>query len=187
MRAAQTQSLLAAIGKLRPRERDDIFGRIGEGDVRQAEDALPVTWLPMSLHMRISDHLRDVVGPTRNVAVWRDAMLQAFERPFLRGFVMMSVAVFGLTPGGLLRRADRVYEHITRELGTVHFEPDGPRSGSVELRGFPASRYRFICYVEGLAGCLSATISLCGARERVFVTRRDEAGSASYRVSWHLP
>jgi len=184
MRAAQTQSLLAAIGSLPRRERDDILGRIGEADVRQAQAVLPVFWLPMSLHMRISDHLRDVVGPERNVAVWHDTMLRAFDRPFLRGFVTMTVSIFGLTPGGLFRRADKMYKHITRELGSVRFEPNGLRSGTLKLQGFPASRYRFVCYVEGLAGCLSATISVCGARDRVLVTSSDEAGNASYQVSW---
>lgn len=184
MRAAQTQSLLAAIGRLPPQERDEILRRIGEADVERAEGALPIAWLPMSLHMNVSDHVRDVVGPERNVAVWRDAMLRTYERPFLRGFVSMTVSIFGLTPDGLFRRGDRIYEHITRALGAVRFEPIGPRSGSVELQGFPASRYRFICYIEGLAGCLAATIALCGEQDRVLVMRSDDTGNASYRVSW---
>ncbi len=184
MRAAQTQSLLAAIGRLSPRERDEVLGRIGAASLQQAESALALGWLPMSLHMRISDHLRDVVGAERNVNVWRDTMLRSFERPFLKSFVSMTVSIFGLTPGGLFRRADRVYEHITRGLGVLRFEPTGPRSGNVELTGFPASRYRFVCYVEGLEGCLGATIAVCGARDQVTVTHVDDVGDASYRVSW---
>lgn len=184
MRAAQTQSLLAAIERLALGDRGEVLKRVGPADLQAASSALPIGWLPMSLHMRISDHLRDVVGPERNVDVWQDAMATAFERAFLKSFVTMTVSIFGLSPGGLFRRADKIYEHVTRDLGAIRFEPRGDHAGVVSLRGFPASRYRFICYVEGLTGCLAATIQLHGLTPHVTVIERDDLGDVRYDVAW---
>jgi hypothetical protein len=184
MRAAQTHSVLATIRRLDAPERDEILSRIGEANLRRAQDALQVAWLPMALHMLISDHVRDVIGPERNVVFWRDAMSAAFQRPFLKSFVAMTVSLFGLTPAGLLRRVDGVYTHVTRELGAMRYEPVDERSGRAVLTGFPARSFRFICYVEGLQGCLAATIVIGGGSPHVAVAAHDEQGNVSYDVSW---
>jgi hypothetical protein len=53
------------------------------------------------------------------------------------------------------------------------------------LRGFPADRYRFECYVEGLQGCIEAALPLARARGEVRVVDRAPArGDVRYRVSW---
>lgn len=184
MRAAQTHSVVATIRRLPAPDRDEILRRIGPESLRRAEDALAVSWLPMSLHMLICDHVRDVVGPERNVLFWRDAMQAAFERPFLKSFVSMTVSLFGLTPSGLLRRVDGVYHHVTRELGAMRYEPKSESSGRAVLTGFPAKQFRFICYVEGLQGCLDASIAIGGGRGHVEVASHDERGNATYDLRW---
>jgi hypothetical protein len=186
MRAAQTQSLLHTLGRLPSADRTEIMKRIGSSAVERAKGVLPVSFLPMSLHMHISDCVRDVVGPERNVAVWRDAMVTSFSRPFLKSFVAMTVSLFGVTPAGLLKRGDRVYEHITRRLGTLRFEavPDLEHEGLIKLQGFPADRYRFVCYVEGLAGCLEAILDVCRTPGGVRVLDQHPRGDVTYAVQW---
>ncbi len=113
-------------------------------------------------------------------------MAASFDRPLLKGFVQMSTNLFGLTPLSLLRQGDRIYGQITRDLGALGFEARGSGSaGDMTLRGFPADRYRFVCFVEGLQGCIAACFPLAGGRGEVIVEDRDEArGAVRYRLRW---
>ena len=53
------------------------------------------------------------------------------------------------------------------------------------LRGFPAKDFRFICYIEGLAGCLESTIAITRAIGEVTPLDADEKrGDVAYRVKW---
>jgi hypothetical protein len=167
-------------------DKTEIVARIGGAAIERVKGTLPVLFLPMSLHMHISDCIRDVVGPERNVEIWRETMVTSFGRPFLKSFVAMTISIFGVTPTGLLNRAENVYEHITRRTGRLSFTPSASsdREGRMDLRGFPADRYRFICYVEGLAGCLEATLDICKTPGTVRVLEHDPKGDVTYGIAW---
>lgn len=184
MRAAQTQSLLAAVERLPSADRTKILSAVGPDGIARASAALPLAWLPMSLHMHISDCVRDVVGPERNVEIWRATMTHAFDRPLLRSFVEMTTRIFGVTPAALFKRGDKVYELITKRVGTFSCSSAGPGSARLTLVGFPAHRYRFICYVEGLAGCLAAVLDLCKCPGSVTVVDHDATGRVVYEAVW---
>ncbi|NUP06773.1 MAG: hypothetical protein HOW73_12025 [Polyangiaceae bacterium] len=184
IRAALTQSLLAALRRLPSGEGKRILQAIPAHDIEEATAALAIGWLPMSLHMRISDAIRDAVGPERNVEVWRWTMRDAFGRPLLKSFVALTTGIFGVTPRALFRRAEKLNELITRSCGTFSYEEENERGGTLTLTGFPAHRYRFICYVEGLAGCLEAAVDLGRMPGTVQVEQVAPEGTARYRVRW---
>ncbi len=184
MRAGHTQSLLASVRRLPQSERASILEATGSG-VADIDGAIALSWLPMTLHMKLSDALRDVVGAERNQRIWRSTMDASYERPLLRGFVTAAVDLFGATPLALFRQAKRIYGQLTRGLGDLTFEPSAVGSGMVQLRAFPAKEFRFVCYIEGLAGCLESTIAIARAVGEVTVVDVDESrGDVSYRVKW---
>ncbi len=184
IRAAQTQSLLAAVRRLPPPDGNRILEAIGPRDIDEAKEPLPVAWVPMALHMRISDAIRDVVGPERNVEVWREAMRHSFDRPILKSFVALTIGIFGVTPRGLIHRADKLNELITRGCGDFSITDEGEREAILTLTGFPADRFRFVCYVEGLAGCIEATLDVSRAVGTVHVEEVHPEGTARYRIRW---
>lgn len=186
IRAIQTQLLLRTVERLPSADRDAVRSQVGAAALAEVDAPLPVAWHPMSLHMLLSDAIRDVIGSERNVAIWADTMAACFDRPLLRGFIAMSTSLFGASPVSLLRQSDRIYIQITRDLGALRFRADASdASGEITLRGFPARRYRFMCYVEGLMGCLQASFPLAGAEGTVDVIDLDEArGAVSYGVRW---
>lgn len=185
MRAAQTQSLLAAVRRLPSNERSEVLAQLRSDTVPEIESGVAVAWLPMSIHMELSDALRATVGPTRNVEIWRRTMTASFDRPFLRGFVRMTTSLLGLSPLSLFRRAESIYGHVTRDVGSIHFESTGKSEGVVELRGYPARELSFPCYVEGLQGCLLACFDVCRTDGRVTVHDQDDrAGEATYHLIW---
>ncbi len=184
MRAAQTQSLLVAISRMAAAEREEIFRRFGTTSLDEAKAALPLSWLPMTLHMKLSDALRDVGGPDAVVRGFRQAMAATFDRPILRSFVSMTTGIFGMTPHGLLVRVDRVYEQMTKNLGELAYVSQGPNAGEVTLTGFPAREFSFDCYVDGLQGCLLAGLDVWKVRGEVTVLSRSAAGSVTYQLRW---
>lgn len=184
IRAVQCHSLLRAVRKLPVPERDEIFRRLGPSVLERLESLLPVAWAPMALHMYLSDIVRDVVGPERNVAVWRTTMASTLERPLFKGFVRMTADLFGITPSSFLRQGERIYDHLTKDLGYVRAWAE-VTSGCVELYAFPADRFQFICYVEGLWGCVEATVALSPVPCSVRVRDMDEKkGNVSYVLCW---
>lgn len=185
MRAAQSQSLLATVKRLPASERDAILRRTGVHTIEAIAGTLAVSWVSMTHHMRLSCAIRDELGSERNVELWQKTMVQSFDRPFLRGFISMTTSLLGVSPTSILKRGGSMYEHITRDVGAMRWEPSGEREGDATLSGFPADRYDFSCYVEGLHGCLQATLNICNARGTVAVSRRDDArGDVRYRLVW---
>lgn len=161
IRATQCKALLATVRGQPGAIRDEVLGRLAPDDLEWIDGSLGLGWASMALHMRLSDAIRDVVGPERNVELWRTTMGAVFASPVLRGFVDLTTGLFGLSPIALLRRSETVYDHITRQLGKLTFEDRGPDACAITLKGFPSGTYRFICYVEGLTGCLAACFDVC--------------------------
>jgi hypothetical protein len=186
MRCAVTQMLLGGVDRLPPIERDAIRARVGGAELRITSEALPIAWGPMARHMRLTVAIRETVGSARNVELWTETMAALFERPILRSFVQMSTSLFGVTPRALLRQTDRFYAQLTRDIGELVCSGDPTeRSGEVMLRGFPAERFDFPCYAEGMQGCLAAVLPLTRARGQVSLAAMDEArGEARLRMEW---
>lgn len=184
IRAIQSQSLLRAVRSLRAGERNEILGRFGPANVEIVEAAFPVSWNSMALHMHLSDIVREIIGPERNIEIWRTTMAWSLERPLFKGFVRMTADLFGVSPASFLRQGERIYDHLTRGLGRVKSWGEG-RNGYIELRQFPADLFQFMCYVEGLAGCIQATVELAGVPYSLKIRDADERrGNVDYWLAW---
>ena len=185
MRGAMTRALLDCVRKLRPADRDRVLARAGDG-VMAIDAATALEWIPMRTHMGLSESLFAVVGVTRGIDVWRDAMLLSLDRPILRTFVKMSTNLFGVTPSSILRQTERLYPYLTRGIGSAAFVPGPtPRGGHFLLKAFPSAQFDFPCYVNGLQGCIEAAFALCKQHSYVRVAERDEGqGTVTYALRW---
>jgi hypothetical protein len=185
IRAAQSQSLLAAAERLGPSERHLVFDRTGPTALEAIRSPLPISWVSMAHHMKLAVSIHGVLGRRRNIDLWQRTMVDAFRRPFLRGFVNMTTSLLGLRPSSLLKRSGTMYEHVTRNVGVVSFELQSEREGEAELRGFPAAEFDFACYVDGLQGCIEATFTICNTAGRVDVIETiEQRGDVRYHIAW---
>ena len=186
IRAAQTQSLLTAISRLGLAERTKIMALVDPRATEAILAELPMAWVPMHQHMHVSDAAREVLGSQGLVRLFRETMLSSFDRPLLRTFLTMTFGIFGVTPGGLIKRSNKIYEHVTRELGTLSMATVEDARARLTLVGFPADQFSFDCYVDGLAGCLEATLAFARAEHgQVRVVAQENAtGKVTYELSW---
>jgi len=65
MCAIQTQLLLRSVERLPAADVAAVGSICGRPALERVDAILAVSWHPMSLHMRISDATRDVIGPPR--------------------------------------------------------------------------------------------------------------------------
>jgi hypothetical protein len=186
MRATHTKSLLRSARKLPPKEQRQILATIGDEAAEKIDDAIAVGWLPMTLHMLLSDTIRAEIGSERNIQLWRETMTETYDRVLLRGFIDASVGLFGLTPASLFRQGPYIYRQLTRGLGdlTVETEPDS-ESGSIHLLGFPAKEFDLVCYSEGLIGCLESSITRGRGKGSITLTDiQAKTGDLHFHAVW---
>ncbi len=184
IRAMQTRSVLAVVRGLAPTERDTILDKSGRTMVAELDRTIAMAWFSMESHMRLSDCAREVLEKDRFVDLFEAAMLSSWSSPLLNGFVKMSTTLLGLTPSSLIQRAGYVYPYVTKNLGTLTAQCS-PREATVILRGFPANKFNFQCYVDGTLGCLRSLFPLTQSRGAVEVRDLDlRAGDVTYKLSW---
>ena len=98
MRAAQSQSLLAAVRRLPEKDLRAVLAGTAKETVPTIEETFALAWLPMRIHMDLSDAVRDTIGPDRSLELWRTTMTTSFQRPLLKNFLRMTTNLLGVTP-----------------------------------------------------------------------------------------
>lgn len=184
MRSVFGDSLLRQVAALDASERDAILDRIGASTLEHYRRAKAIGWSPMTLHMDVSDCIRAVIGPRRNVELWCETMADLTRRPMLSGFLRHVGARLGVGPGTLYRQNARLWKYLCRNVGTLRAEV-GTNETTVELTEFPAADHHFPCFVEGLNGCLQGLVAGLGVKPEVDVVSVDlDAGDVRYDITW---
>ncbi len=186
MRATHTKSLLRSVRKLLTNEQTQILSAFGAEGAEKIDATIGVGWLPMTLHMKLSDAIRAVIGSSRNIQIWRETMTETYDRVLLRGFIDASVDLFGLTPASLFRQGPYIYRQLTRGLGELTVEEqDDKESSIVSLAGFPSHDFDLVCYSEGLIGCLESSITRGRGKGTVTLIDFDqERGDLRFHAVW---
>jgi hypothetical protein len=184
IRAAMTQSLLTATRKLSTREANEVLAALEPAEVERIEQAIAVAFLPMSLHVKLSETLYDTAGSARFIAISRAVVASALKRPLFTGFVDMTARLFGTGPMQLLGQGPRLYDLSTRDLGRIEFEPRTPSECIIRLEDFPSRQFRFEVFVLGVQGATHSLVDLFRMEAEVEVIARDApAGRAELRVA----
>ncbi len=184
MRSAFGPALLGQVEGLERSERDAVLARVSASTREHYERAMAISWTDMDVHMELSDAIRDVIGPERNVSLWAEAMAELANRPLLSGFVRHLGARFGVDPGSIYVQTARLWQHLCRGVGQLEAVVDG-RSATAKLRGFPVADHQFICFVEGTHGCFLGIVRPLQAKPQVERVAVDlEGGNVTYRIEW---
>lgn len=184
IRAMQTRSLLGAVRALPVSERQVCLASVEGAIAAQIDRSIAMSWMPMELHMKLSDATRAVIGQQRFIDLFEQTMMSSWSSPLLNGFVKMSTTLLGVTPSSLIQRTPYVYSHVTQNLGSMEAEHSSHHA-SIRLRGFPANLYDFQCYVDGTRGCLRSLYPLTHSVGTVEVSDVDlRRGDCLYDLRW---
>lgn len=184
MRSAFGEALLGQVKALEAAERDAIVHGLAEETREHYRRAKAIGWSPMTLHMDVSDNIRAVIGPRRNVELWAETMADLTRRPMLSGFLRHVGVRLGLGPGTLYRQTARLWTYLCRNVGLLSAEV-GSDETMVDLVDFPAREHSFPCFVEGLDGCLRGLLAGIDITPHVeVVSVEPQSGCARYHITW---
>ncbi len=186
IRAAVTQALLRSfVSAASEEELAQLTAAMGGAEVLEdIRGATAFAWTEVSQHMRLAQTVAAAFGSVRTVACWRGALGDTAQRAILRTFVGMAATLFGSSPHALASQADRLYRHLTEDLGELTGVRESDHRHRIELRGFPAHVWPLTVHRGGLQGGLEAMLDVCEAHGGVTVDRVDPVGEADLTIWW---
>jgi hypothetical protein len=186
IRAAVTQALLRSFERTASEdELAQVTLTLGGAEVLEdIRGATAFAWTDVALHMRLAQTVAASFGSVRTVACWRGALGDTAQRAILRTFVGMAATLFGSTPHALASQADRLYRHLTEDLGELTAVRESEHRHRIELRGFPAHVWPPTVHLGGLQGGLEAMLDVYKAHGGVTVDRVDPVGEADLTIWW---
>jgi hypothetical protein len=137
VRARYLHQWLAAVAREDDPWRARFFAGLAPGDREAIEGASRVAWVPVDLHVRLSEVLHDAFGAARAHEYYRRAFARSLREPPFDALVRTGLRVLGVTPASFLRWAARGWQLSFRDSGDVHGEVLGENSGRLVYRDLP--------------------------------------------------
>jgi hypothetical protein len=101
------------------------------------ESASRLAWLPVAVHVELSDILERAYGPLRAHAYYRRAFAKSLSGPFLGPLVRTATHILGVSPAAFVRWAGRAYEAGFKNSGRIVGEVLGPGRGRLVYQDLP--------------------------------------------------
>jgi len=182
IRASHTQATLRALGRRSPSGVDGVLARLDPEIAAGLDDAIKGDFLPAAWDQALVTAIRGVLGAPVARVVLRDMMRSNLSGPLLGGLLSTAQALFGRSPGGLLRWAGRAYAHVTRECGEVTLEAAEEGTATLRMTGMPEG-LATAAYLDGIAGAIEAIFDICRVDGSVAL-RDATADGARFVVEW---
>lgn len=181
-------TLLSTLERDHPDLAAEVRAKLSENTSREYDTLATLRWVTMKAHMDLSDHIRAAVGSTNNADFWRRASLEVLNRPLL-GFVQTFTKLMGTPPKVLVRVAPVILPQLFKHIGTFTMrtveEEDHFAVGA--FRGFPASEYSLMCFVEGVSGSLVSAGHVVGIEVEVTRLFVDAVGDFDLAIRRNAP
>lgn len=155
-------------------------------ETRAAIEGAPrLGWVPVDLHVRLSDVLFEAFGPKRAHDYYRRAFSDALRGPIFDGLVKTGVRILGMTPGVLLRWAHKGWEASFKDCGMVEGRVLGPGRGEMVYSGLPPVCIASTAWLESSQGSAYGALDLFSADGivRIDMSRR-ERGEMRLELEW---
>jgi hypothetical protein len=188
VRAAFTQATLATADSLEGNLGARIRAAVPPASLEQIVSASRLDWLPADLDMDFTEAVNQVLGPERSAHFWKGALLEVMETPLLKPLVDGAVAIFGLSPGNLLRWAPKTWDAIYRNCGAMTLTAAGTATAQLVFESIAPPLRRSPDFIEALRASFETIFVLAHVQGVVVVEEMDLAHArAVYAFSWTPP
>lgn len=99
--------------------RDAIRAAIGAERLAQIRDATAVDWLPVEVHLAITDAVLAVLGLTQARGFWKDRLLDSFSTKAMAPFIAGASFIYGDELYALTKVAMSAYRLVTKHAGQI--------------------------------------------------------------------
>ena len=127
IRASYAKTVIASMKQRPAEERDRLLGRLDPGFRASVREYSLLDWMAAGEFARLPQLVLDTIGPARAKLFWRANLLSSLERTLLRPLRLGAMALYGKSPGSLLRMTPQAWELVSRNCGRCHTSelPDG--------------------------------------------------------------
>lgn len=186
MRATWPKIVLSQAKKLPGPELTRLREEVGPALWTEIRTASIVEWLPAESFMGLAEATERALGALASRALWRETLVVGFERALLKPLVTGAFALYGRSPGSLVRMAPSAWKLVSRDAADVSVEraPSESRIAVVLERMTPEFR-RNAAVVEAFHACCEGVFSFLKTEGRVRSdTTRLGEGRAVLTLSW---
>jgi hypothetical protein len=138
VRARFCQEWLVLIEREEEPYRSRFFALVTKEMRAQIEGAVPVTWLPMAVHVKLADIQLESFGTVRAHSYYRRAFAIDIKGPILGPLFATGTRLLGFSPASFVRWASRGYEAAYRNAGQLAGEVVGPGHARLAFSNLPA-------------------------------------------------
>jgi hypothetical protein len=127
VRASYAKTVIASMKQQAPVDRDALLARVGTELRRAIREHGLFDWMAAEQFATLAAIVIETLGPARAKLFWRTNLLGSLERKLLSPLRLGAVALYGNSPGSLLRMTPQAWHLVTRDCGTCRtsVEPDG--------------------------------------------------------------
>jgi hypothetical protein len=185
--AGFVQSTLEAVDALGPELAGRVRARMQPESLAALRDASRIAWVPLALDVELTDCLYAEVGPERGRAFMRDNLRSAFDGPILRGLLDAALRLLGRSPERVLRWAPKVWSHLFRDAGGLHYVAVGANAARLELTELADEVMRSEPWLDGSCGAVGAVFDILSVDGAVTLDGPHRASrTAAFVVGWKL-
>jgi hypothetical protein len=119
VRARFCQEWLGLIALEQEPYRSRFFSRVTDAMRAEIEGAVSVSWLPLSVHVKLADIQLEAFGTVRAHDYYRRAFASSIKGPILGPLVVTGARLLGLSPASFVRWSGRGYEAAYKNAGRL--------------------------------------------------------------------
>lgn len=156
------------------------------GEMReQIQGASRVAWLPLSVHVELSEIQLETFGVARAHDYYRRAFADSLKGPVLGPLVLTAARLLGLSPASFVRWASRAHEAGFKNAGAVVGEVLGPCHARLEYSRLPGICTASDAWLASTQGSAYGAYDVLGVEGVVRLDTRDRAnGRMLVELEW---
>ena len=138
IRASYAKSVVGSMKLCSATERAALLARLDPALRASIREASLLDWISAHDFARLLKLVLEVLGPARARAFWRGNLLRSLDRTLLSPLRLGAVALYGESPGSLLRMAPQAWQLVGRHAGRCSTTDEPPDAFSLLFTELPA-------------------------------------------------
>jgi hypothetical protein len=184
IRASYAKTVIATM-KQRPQlQRDALLARLDSGLRQEIREQGLFDWIAASQFVTLTEIVLDALGPLGAKAFWHSNLLGSLERALLSPLRLGAIAIYGNSPGSLLRMTPQAWQLVSRNCGTCQTSDQPPTGITLRFEALPSgfcNPAMLLLWSGGSESCLDR-MRFSGSADAALDP--NVPGVAEIRVSW---
>jgi len=184
VRAPVTKAILELLEQ-QPRGIRDAVREDAAEEVRHAEEASRVDWIPLRVQLRIFRAVHTVVGPRGFDDFAAAHFARTVEQPLARSVFETTVRLFGVGPGPIFKIFPKSWAMMSAHCGTIVCDEPDPSGTLIRIVDLPVAEENIELYVTGSRATFRGVLDVFKFAGDVDLVSFDRALRESrYRARW---